>query len=148
MSVPSKRILLVEENGVCRHFLTQLLSCLGYAVTEATTGLDGIYKAASEIPDMIMMGADLPQLTGIEVTHWLKNHPYTKDIPVLIYAPAPSPAGEDDACRAGAAAVINDPITVDSLRKAFQLCLPSRKEALRDLGHDSKTVQLPIGRYL
>jgi len=134
MAVPSKRILLVEENGVDRYFLTQLLSCLGYAVTEATTGLDGIYKAATEIPDVIMMGADLPQLTGIEVTAWLKNHPYTKDIPVLIYAPSLTPGGKDDACRAGASAVINDPVTVDALRKAFQLCLPSRKETLRELG--------------
>jgi CheY-like chemotaxis protein len=148
MAVPSKRILLVEESGVCRHFLPQLLSCLGYAVTEATTGLDGIYKAAIEIPDLIMMGADLPQLTGIEVTDWLKHHPYTKDIPVLIYAPSPTPGGEDDACKAGASAVINDPITVDALRKAFQLCFLSQKETLRDLGDDSKMVQPPNGRYL
>ena len=148
MAVPSKRILLVEENGVCTHFLTQLLSCLGYAVTEATTGLEGIYKAAIEIPDLIMMGADLPQLTGIEVTDWLKHRPYTKDIPVLIYAPSPTLGGKDDACKAGASAVINDPITVDALRKAFQLCFLSRKETLRDLGDDSKIVQPPIGRYL
>jgi CheY-like chemotaxis protein len=95
-----------------------------------------------------MMGAELPQLTGIEVTDWLKHRPYTKDIPVLIYAPSPTLGGEDDACKAGASAVINDPITVDALRKAFQLCFLSRKETLRDLGDDSKIVQPPIGRYL
>jgi len=134
MAIPSKRILLVEENEECRHFLAQILSCLGNAVTEAKTGLDGIYKAASEIPDLIMMGADLPQLTGIEVTAWLKKHPYTKDIPVLIYAPSPTPGDEDDALRVGASAVINDPITVDALGKAFQLCFPSRKETQGDLG--------------
>lgn len=148
MAFPSKRILLVEENGVCRHFLAQILSCLGYAVTEATTGLDGIYKAATEIPDLIMMGAELPQLTGIEVTAWLKKHPYTKDIPVLIYAPSPSPGGEFEAFSAGAFAVVNDPIDIDVLRKTFQLCFPRRKEALRDAGYDSKTVRPPIGRYL
>lgn len=146
MAVPSKRILLVEENGECRHLLAELLSCLGYAITEATTGLDGIYKAANEIPDLIMMGAELPQLTGIEVTTWLKKHPYTKDIPVLIYAPSPSPGGEDDAWRAGASAIINDPITVDALRHAFQLCFPRRKETLRDAGYDSQTFQYPIVR--
>lgn len=133
---------------MCRHFLSQLLNCLGYTVTEATAGLEGIYKAATEIPDLIIMGADLPQLTGIEVTAWLKNHPYTKDIPVLIYAPSPTSEGEGDACRTGASAVINDPITVDALRKAFQLCFLSQKETLRDLGSDSKMVPPPIGRYL
>ncbi len=137
MAVPSKTILLVEENGVCRHFLTQLLRCLGYAVTEATTGLDGISKAATENPDLIMMAADLPQLTAIEVTAWLKKHPYTKDIPVLIYTPSPSPGGEDNAFSAGASAIINDPLTVDTLREAFKLCFPSRKETLRDVGYDS-----------
>ena len=148
MAVPSKRILLVEENGVCRHFLAQLLSYLGYAVTEATTGLEGIYKAATEIPDLIMMGADLPQLTGIEVTAWLKKHPYTIGIPILIYAPSPTPGVEADARRAGASAVINDPITVDALFKAFQLCLSRQMDTPRDTGYDSKSVRPPFGRYL
>ena len=148
MTVPSKRILLVEENGVCRHFLAQLLSYLGYSVTEATTGLDGIYKAATEIPDLIMMGADLPQLTGIEVTAWLKKHPYTMGIPVLIYAPSPTPGGEADARRAGASAIINDPITVDALCNAFQLCFSRQMDTLRETGYDSKLVRPPFGRFL
>lgn len=146
-TIPYKRILLVEENEVCRNFLAQLLSSLGYAITEANTGLDGIYKAATELPDLIMMGADLPQLTGIEVTAWLKKHPYTKDIPVLIYTPSRSSSGDLEAFSAGAFAVVNDPIDVDVLRKTFQLCFPSRKEALRDAGHNSKKARPPIGRY-
>lgn len=147
MTIPYNRILLVEENQVCRQFLAKLLSCLGYAVTEANTGIDGIYKAATELPDLIMMGADLPQLTGIEVTAWLKKHSYTKDIPVLIYAPSRSSSGDFEAFSAGAFAVVNDPIDIDVLRKTFQVCFPSRKEALRDAGYDSKKVRPPTGRY-
>ena len=38
MTVRSKRVLLVEENEVCRKFLAQMLSSIGYSVTEATQG--------------------------------------------------------------------------------------------------------------
>lgn len=120
----NKRILLVEENDVCRSFLGQQLSALGYALTEANTGLDAIQKAATELPDLILMGADLPQLTGIDVTVWLKSHPYTQDIPVLIYAPSPAPGYDVDAFDAGAVAVVHDPVSIDSLRKIFRGCVP------------------------
>lgn len=44
MAIPPKRIPLVEENGVRGHLLTQLLNCLGYAVTDTSKGIESMDK--------------------------------------------------------------------------------------------------------
>jgi CheY-like chemotaxis protein len=141
MPVMSKRVLLVEENKVCRKFLSQLLSSIGYAVIEANTGLDGIIKATSELPDLIMMGADLPQLSGIEATAWLKKHSYTKNIPVLIYSPSSSLIDEKDAVKAGAVAIVNDPVSIDALRKTLRGCVTRVRGTMRKADYDSIAVR-------
>lgn len=79
------KILIVEDNWDFREILATVLSTGGYEVIEAPGAQDGIQKAFSESPDLIIMDLGLPEMDGIEATTMLKRNPKTADIPVIAY---------------------------------------------------------------
>lgn len=80
----ASRVLVVEDNDDCRTLMAMLLSHLGYSVIEATNGLEGIEKAISMRPDLILMDLRMPKMGGLEATRQLKENLTTRDIPIVI----------------------------------------------------------------
>lgn len=77
------RILLVEDNEMNRDMLSRRLERKGYKTIIAVDGKEGLEKAGSEKPDLILMDMSLPVLDGWEATRVLKANGATKDIPVI-----------------------------------------------------------------
>ncbi|MCH8225121.1 MAG: response regulator [Chloroflexi bacterium] len=77
------KVLVVEDNEMNRDMLSRRLERRGYEVITAVDGEDGVNKAQSESPDMILMDMDLPVLDGWAATRQLKASPETKSIPVI-----------------------------------------------------------------
>jgi CheY-like chemotaxis protein len=77
------KILVVEDNEMNRDMLSRRLQRRGYDVIVAVDGEDGVNKAQSESPDMILMDMDLPVLDGWAATRQLKDSPHTRLIPVI-----------------------------------------------------------------
>jgi CheY-like chemotaxis protein len=78
------KLLYVEDNDDNLYTLTLRFDVLGgYEVVTAVDGADGIAKAISERPDIILMDLDLPVIDGWEATRRLKADPATRDIPVI-----------------------------------------------------------------
>ncbi len=83
MSQTGKMILLVEDNEDNRIVYSTILKHFGYEVTEALNGEEGISKARSEKPDLILMDISIPIIDGWEATQVLKHDPATKNIPII-----------------------------------------------------------------
>lgn len=77
------KVLVVEDNEMNRDMLTRRLQRRGYEVIVSTDGEDGVQKARSESPDIILMDMDLPILDGWAATQKLKADPETQPIPVI-----------------------------------------------------------------
>ncbi len=77
------KILLVEDNEMNRDMLSRRLKRRGYEVVEALDGQEGMDKAASELPDLILMDLSLPVIDGWEATRRLKASDATRPIPVI-----------------------------------------------------------------
>lgn len=77
------KILVVEDNEMNRDMLSRRLQRRGYEVVSAEDGEDGVKKAQSESPDMILMDMDLPVLDDWAATRQLKDSPDTQSIPVI-----------------------------------------------------------------
>jgi CheY-like chemotaxis protein len=77
------RILLVEDNEMNRDMLSRRLERKGYQVLLAVDGQEGVEKAGSEAPDLVLMDMSLPVLDGWEATRILKAAPATRHIPVI-----------------------------------------------------------------
>jgi CheY-like chemotaxis protein len=76
-------ILLVEDNEMNRDMLSRRLTRRGYEVILAVDGPDGIDKARSEHPDLILMDMSLPTVSGWEASRLPKQDPDAGRIPII-----------------------------------------------------------------
>lgn len=77
------KILLVEDNEMNRDMLSRRLARKGYEVVIAVDGGEGIAKARSEAPALVLMDMSLPVVDGWEATRILKADPVTQNIPII-----------------------------------------------------------------
>ena len=77
------KILLVEDNEMNRDMLSRRLTKRGFDVVIAVDGAQGVAKAKSESPDLILMDMSLPVMHGWDATRALKPDPETQQIPVI-----------------------------------------------------------------
>ena len=77
------RILLVEDNEMNRDMLSRRLERRGYEVIVAVDGEEGVARAKTDLPDIVLMDMSLPGIDGWEATRQLKAADETRTIPVL-----------------------------------------------------------------
>ena len=77
------KILLVEDNEFNRDMLSRRLQRYGYEVVIAVDGRDGVEKAHSETPDVILMDLCLPELNGWEAVKQIRSSDTTSAIPLI-----------------------------------------------------------------
>ena len=95
------KILLVEDNEDNRDMLSRRLERKGFTVTLAVDGQDGVDKARSEIPDIVLMDMSLPVMDGWEATKVLKDDPATAQIPVIALTAHAMSSDREKAIEAG-----------------------------------------------
>jgi two-component system cell cycle response regulator DivK len=78
-SIP-KRILIVEDNTLDLRLLTDILVAHGYETLQTRYGLEAINLASTNLPDLILMDIQLPDVSGLNVTRRLKDDDRTKRI--------------------------------------------------------------------
>jgi two-component system cell cycle response regulator DivK len=97
----TKRILVVEDQEDLRGVLRDLLTKSGYDVAEAADGPDGVAKALSERPDLILMDIQLPGLDGYETTRQIKSDPKLATTPIIAVSSFAMKGDEEKARAAG-----------------------------------------------
>ena len=78
-----KIALVVENHPDLLDLLTLQLKMLGFAVTSATNGTEGVEKAIEEKPHLILMDIMMPGMDGREATRIIRSNRETQDIPIL-----------------------------------------------------------------
>ncbi len=117
------RILLVEDNEMNRDMLSRRLSKRGYEVSIAVDGAEGVEKARSEKPDLILMDMSLPVMDGWEATRVLKSEEGTRSIPVIALTAHAMAGDRDKALEAGCDAYETKPVELPSLLAAMESLL-------------------------
>ena len=82
--MPINKILVVDDSPTERHVLVELLTRKGYQVLTAESGEEGIEKAKSEQPDLVLMDVVMPGLNGYQATRTLSRDEETKHIPIIV----------------------------------------------------------------
>src|SRR5271157_4355011 len=83
MTGSSKRILVVDDNKSLVMVMARILQKEGYIVSTAFDGSEGMEKAQSEKPDLIILDISMPGPDGYEVCRQLQLDPNTSNIPVV-----------------------------------------------------------------
>ncbi len=77
-------ILVVDDDPVIQKLLSVNFEMEGYRVVCASDGLEGLQRAVSEHPDLILLDVMMPRMDGIAVVRELKSDPATAIIPVIL----------------------------------------------------------------
>jgi two-component system, OmpR family, alkaline phosphatase synthesis response regulator PhoP len=79
-----KKVLVVEDDSSIIVFVMDTLEYLGYEVSIARNGKEGLNKTQALIPDLIILDVMMPEMDGFEVCERLKTDENTKNIPILM----------------------------------------------------------------
>jgi two-component system, cell cycle response regulator DivK len=118
------RILYVEDNEDNIYMLTARLKRKGYEVIVATDGEQGLARARSDAPALILMDLSLPVLDGWEATRRLKALPETRDIPVIALSSHAMAGDREAAVAAGCDDFDTKPVEFTRLIEKIEALLP------------------------
>ena len=117
------KLLLVEDNEYNRDMLLRRLNKKGFEVVVAVDGGEGVAKARSEKPDLILMDMHLPVLDGWEATQQLKQADDTRGIPIIALTADAMAGDREKAMEAGCDDYDTKPIELPRLLEKIQTLL-------------------------
>jgi CheY-like chemotaxis protein len=123
------KVLIVEDNEMNRDMLSRRLERKGYTVVMAVDGGEGVAKASSENPDIILMDMSLPVLDGWEATRRVKADPATAKIPVIALTAHAMAGDRDKTIEAGCDDYDTKPIELPRLLAKIEALLEKAKAA-------------------
>jgi two-component system cell cycle response regulator DivK len=121
MAAPgTKTVLVVEDNELNMKLFHDLLEAHGYAILQTKDGMEALQIARDSKPDLILMDIQLPEVSGLEVTKWIKEDDNLKSIPVIAVTAFAMKGDEEKIREGGCEAYIAKPISVANFLETVQ----------------------------
>lgn len=108
----TKTVLIVEDNELNMKLFRDLLEAHGYKTLQTRDGMEALGIAREHMPDLILMDIQLPEVSGLEVTKWLKDDDTLRSIPVIAVTAFAMKGDEERIREGGCEAYISKPISV------------------------------------
>ena len=111
----AKKILIVDDEEGIIFLIKRRLVKIGYEVSEAHNGLDGITLAKQERPDLMILDFMMPELNGLEACRLLKSDPQYQSIKIILLTARDQQKDQAVAREVGADAYITKPFEPEEL---------------------------------
>ena len=108
----AKTVMIVEDNELNMKLFNDLLEANGYTTVQTRNGLEALDLAREHKPDLILMDIQLPEVSGLEITKWLKDDEELLHIPVIAVTAFAMKGDEERIRQGGCEAYISKPISV------------------------------------
>ncbi|WP_081816659.1 response regulator [Fodinicurvata fenggangensis] len=108
----AKTVLVVEDNELNMKLFHDLLEAHGYNILQTKDGMEALRMARKHVPDLILMDIQLPEVSGLEVTKWIKEDDDLSAIPVIAVTAFAMKGDEEKIREGGCEAYIAKPISV------------------------------------
>jgi two-component system cell cycle response regulator DivK len=115
-----KLILVVEDNDLNMKLFHDLLEAQGHDVLETKDGIEALKLAREHRPDLILMDIQLPEVSGLEVTKWIKEDDDLRSIPVVAVTAFAMKGDEEKIREGGCEGYIAKPISVGHFVKVIE----------------------------
>lgn len=122
------RVLIIEDNEQNMYLFTFLLEKNGYKVLQAKDGLTGIDLAEQQIPDLILLDIQLPDMNGYQIAHQLQSKAKTCKIPIIAVTSYAMVGDKEKTIKAGCTGYIEKPINPDTFMSEIERFLPDGRE--------------------
>jgi len=110
----TKTVLIVEDNELNMKLFHDLLDAHGYNTLQTRDGMEALDLAREHHPDLILMDIQLPEVSGLEVTKWIKEDDSLAGIPIIAVTAFAMKGDEEKIIEGGCEAYIAKPISVSS----------------------------------
>jgi two-component system cell cycle response regulator DivK len=107
-----KRILIVEDNELNMKLFNDLLEAHGYKTLQTRSGVEAVKLARLHKPDLILMDIQLPEVSGLQVTQWIKEEEDLRHIPVIAITAFAMKGDEEKIRQGGCEAYVSKPISI------------------------------------
>jgi two-component system cell cycle response regulator DivK len=107
-----KTVLIVEDNELNMKLFNDLLEAHGYATIQTKSGVEAVELARRHRPNLILMDIQLPEVSGLEVTQWLKDDEELRKIPIVAITAFAMKGDEEKIRQGGCEAYLSKPISV------------------------------------
>lgn len=114
------KILIVEDNELNMKLFDDLLTAHGYEVFKTRDGRHVLELARAHGPDLILMDIQLPEVSGLDVTKWLKADDALKHIPVVAVTAFAMKGDEEKIREGGCEDYISKPISISEFIRTVQ----------------------------
>ncbi len=119
----AKKVLIVEDNELNMKLFHDLLDAQGYETLQTREGLEALSLAREQRPDLILMDIQLPEISGLAVTKWLKADDELSSIPVVAVTAFAMKGDEERIRQGGCEAYISKPISVSGFLETIRQLL-------------------------
>ena len=118
-----KTVLVVEDNELNMKLFHDLLEASGYGTIQTRSGLEAIDLAREHHPDLILMDIQLPEVSGLEVTKWIKEDDELRSIPIIAVTAFAMKGDEERIRQGGCEAYLSKPISVGKFMETVRAYL-------------------------
>eukprot|EP01037_Dinobryon_pediforme_P024631 gene24631-26487_t len=119
----AKTVLIVEDNELNMKLFHDVLEAHGYRTLQTRNGFEAMEIARADRPDLIIMDIQLPEVSGLEVTKWLKEDDDLRSIPVIAVTAFAMKGDEERIRQGGCEAYISKPISVMKFLETVKIYL-------------------------
>ena len=109
------KILIIDDNQTNRAVVVSYLQKLGFEVSEADNGKQGLEKIESLKPDLILLDLVMPVMDGFQTIEALRNNPQFKDLPIIVISANAMFDAQLSSYRIGCNAFLSKPIDLKLL---------------------------------
>lgn len=131
-SADAEIILIIEDNHEVGRFLKKTFE-KEFNIIEASNGFEGLRKAVSYIPDLILSDIHMPGVNGIELTKIIKNDDKTSHIPVILLTADTFEANRIKAIESGADEILIKPVSMKELKVRVSSLIENREKLRKSL---------------
>ena len=129
-TVVKRSILYIEDDAESRAMMSDILHIHGYHFFGAARGLEGIRMATRELPDLILIDINLPDMNGFEVTSLLRAIKSLENVPIVAISVDTGDESRERMISAGCDGFISKPIKISEFLVEIEEYLKGRKEVI------------------
>ncbi len=122
----TKQVLIVEDNELNMKLFNDLLESKGCRIIQTRNGVEAVELARKHRPDLILMDIQLPEVSGLQVTQWLKDDEELRSIPVIAVTAFAMKGDEEKMRQGGCEAYLSKPISVVKFFETIDLFLKDK----------------------
>ena len=107
-----KTVLIVEDNELNMRLFHDIMEMQGYNILQTTNGMEALILTRRHRPDLIVMDIQLPEVSGLEVTRWIKEDDNLRSTPIIAVTAFALKGDESKILQSGCEAYLAKPISI------------------------------------